>query len=93
MGVTEDGTGKRLRHDLGENFYRENCVTGYPYGFTNEIAGKTGTTQNNSDGWFMGVVPNLITVFGRDVKTVQHTSWAVAPLTGQGATAALPRTT
>ena len=61
MGVTEDGTGIRLRHDLGKNFYRNNIVTGYPYKFTNEIAGKTGTTQNNSDGWFMGAVPNLIT--------------------------------
>jgi penicillin-binding protein 1A len=29
-------------------------ITGYPYKFTNPIAGKTGTTQNQSDGWFMG---------------------------------------
>ena len=28
---------------------------------TNPIAGKTGTTQNQSDGWFMGMVPNLVT--------------------------------
>ena len=28
---------------------------------TVEIAGKTGTTQNNSDGWFMGITPNLAT--------------------------------
>ena len=49
MGVTEDGTGQRLRHNYGEKFYRNKAVTGYPYAFTNEIAGKTGTTQNNSD--------------------------------------------
>jgi penicillin-binding protein 1A len=35
-------------------------ITGYPYKFTNPIAGKTGT-QNQSDGWFMGMVPNLVT--------------------------------
>ena len=91
MGVTEDGTGKRLRHDLGENFYRENCVTGYPYGFTNEIAGKTGTTQNNSDGWFMGVVPNLITgVWAGCEDRAAHFVGGRATYYGQGATAALP---
>ncbi len=31
------------------------------YGFDNEIAGKTGTTQNNTDGWFIGFTPVLIT--------------------------------
>ena len=36
-------------------------MTGYPYAFENAIAGKTGTTQNQSDGWFMGMVPNLVT--------------------------------
>ena len=36
-------------------------ITGHPYKFTNPIAGKTGTTQNQSDGWFMGIVPNLVT--------------------------------
>ena len=36
-------------------------MTGYPYGFKNPIAGKTGTTQNQSDGWFIGMVPNLST--------------------------------
>ncbi|MFL2568416.1 MAG: transglycosylase domain-containing protein, partial [Flavobacteriales bacterium] len=40
------GTGVRLR---------------YKYGFKNEIGGKTGTTQNQSDGWFMGITPNLVT--------------------------------
>jgi penicillin-binding protein 1A len=33
-----------------------------PYGgFKNPIAGKTGTTQNHSDGWFMGITPDLVT--------------------------------
>ena len=40
------GTGQRLR---------------WKYGFTNEIGGKTGTTQNHSDGWFVGIRPNLAT--------------------------------
>ena len=58
-GVTEDGSGARLRTEGGGNGY--NRVTGYPYVLTNPIAGKTGTTQNQSDGWFMGMVPNLVT--------------------------------
>lgn len=33
----------------------------WKYNFTNPIAGKTGTTQNNSDGWFIGMVPQLVT--------------------------------
>jgi penicillin-binding protein 1A len=41
-----------------------NHGTGYAirgtYNFKNQIAGKTGTTQNHSDGWFMGVTPNLV---------------------------------
>ena len=40
------GTGVRLR---------------FKYGFQNEMGGKTGTTQNQSDGWFMGITPNLVT--------------------------------
>ena len=31
-----------------------------PYNFRNQIGGKTGTTQNHSNGWFMGVTPNLV---------------------------------
>lgn len=58
-GVTKEGSGVRLRGRSAR--YRENVATGYPYQFTNPIAGKTGTTQNQSDGWFMGVVPNLVT--------------------------------
>ena len=91
MGVTEDGTGIRLRHDLGKNFYRNNIVTGYPYKFTNEIAGKTGTTQNNSDGWFMGAVPNLITgVWTGCEDRAAHMGGGLGTYYGQGATAALP---
>ena len=56
-GVTISGSGIRLRTTAERPGY----VTGYPYGFNNPIAGKTGTTQNHTDGWFMGVVPNLAT--------------------------------
>ena len=56
-GVTTGGSGIRLRTTSP----RPDYVTGYPYGFDNPIAGKTGTTQNHTDGWFMGVVPNLAT--------------------------------
>jgi penicillin-binding protein 1A len=56
-GVTTGGSGIRLRTTSP----RPDYVTGYPYGFANPIAGKTGTTQNHTDGWFMGVVPNLAT--------------------------------
>jgi len=62
-GVTQSGSGARLRGKGADKYrqdYRE-MATGYPYEFTNPIAGKTGTTQNQSDGWFMGMVPNLVT--------------------------------
>ena len=88
-GVTKFGSGQRLRHSAAKDqlVYKE-IVTGYPYEFTNPIAGKTGTTQNQSDGWFMGMVPNLVTgvwVGGEDrsthFKTITY---------GQGASMALP---
>jgi len=63
-------------------------VNGYPYVFENPIAGKTGTTQNQSDGWFMGMVPNLATgvwVGGED-RAIHFKDIAF----GQGATMALP---
>ena len=88
-GVTQSGSGMRLRHTtLGEVPVYKEIITGYPYGFDNPIAGKTGTTQNQSDGWFMGMVPNLVTgvwVGGEDRST--H----FATITyGQGASMALP---
>jgi penicillin-binding protein 1A len=63
-------------------------VTGYPYTLENDIAGKTGTTQNQSDGWFIGMVPNLATgvwVGGED-RSVRFPTITY----GQGATLALP---
>ena len=88
-GVTQSGSGGRLRHTYAKNnsVYKE-VVTGYPYELTNPIAGKTGTTQNNSDGWFMGMVPNLVTgvwVGGED-KPIHFNRTAY----GQGASMALP---
>ena len=56
-GVTTGGSGIRLR--LSSKY--PDYITGHPYEFRNPIAGKTGTTQNQSDGWFMGIVPNLAT--------------------------------
>jgi penicillin-binding protein 1A len=89
-GVTEAGSGIRLRHvgaDKTNPIFRD-IVTGYPYAFKNPIAGKTGTTQNQSDGWFIGMVPNLATgvwVGGEDRATHFETI-----AYGQGATMALP---
>jgi penicillin-binding protein 1A len=90
-GVTKSGSGKRLRGNskyLRESALYKEVVTGYPYEFENPIAGKTGTTQNNSDGWFMGMVPNLVTgvwVGGED-RSVHFKTTAY----GQGASMALP---
>ncbi|MCT8339407.1 transglycosylase domain-containing protein [Flavobacteriaceae bacterium TK19130] len=87
-GVVASGSGSRLRGTWrGGHMYKE-VITGYPYDFKNPIAGKTGTTQNNSDGWFMGMVPNLVTgvwVGGED-RSVHFNSTSY----GQGATMALP---
>ena len=90
-GVTKFGSGARLRHNIPEderNYVYDNVVTGYPYKFQNAIAGKTGTTQNQSDGWFIGMVPNLVTgvwVGGED-RSVHFKDIAF----GQGATMSLP---
>ncbi len=88
-GVTQAGSGQRLRTTWATNRtdYKR-AVTGYPYGFTNPIAGKTGTTQNQSDGWFMGIVPNLVTGVwvGGDDRATHFPSLRY----GQGATMALP---
>jgi len=46
QGVIKNGTGRNIRKE--------------PYNLMNQIGGKTGTTQNHSNGWFMGVTPNLV---------------------------------
>lgn len=58
------------------------------YGLHHPIAGKTGTTDNNSDGWFIGITPDLVTgvwVGGED-RSARFRSIAL----GQGANMALP---
>ena len=67
------GTGVRLR---------------YKYGFNNPIAGKTGTTQNQSDGWFMGITPDLVT--GVWVGCEDRAAHFRTLELGQGANMALP---
>lgn len=54
----------------------------------NEIGGKTGTTNNASDGWYMGVTPNLVSGVwvGGDERSIHFRSWTM----GQGATTARP---
>ena len=89
QGVTQSGSGSRLRGKWRGNapVYKK-IITGYPYEFENPIAGKTGTTQNNSDGWFMGMVPNLATGVwvGGDDRATHFSTTAY----GQGASMALP---
>ncbi|MFN4122161.1 MAG: penicillin-binding transpeptidase domain-containing protein, partial [Flavobacteriales bacterium] len=72
-GVVEGGTAARLRGR---------------YKLTYPIAGKTGTTQNNSDGWFMGLTPELVTGVwvGCEDRSAHFRSTAL----GQGANTALP---
>ena len=71
--VVDGGTGGRLR---------------YRYGFKGELGGKTGTTNNNSDAWFMGLTPTLVSGVwvGGDDRDIHFDSMAM----GQGATMALP---
>jgi penicillin-binding protein 1A len=71
--VVESGTGARLRGR---------------YGITAPIAGKTGTTQNNSDGWFMAITPDLVSGcwVGAEDRQVRFRSTNL----GQGANMALP---
>lgn len=72
-GVVDGGTGSRLR---------------FRYKLTNQIAGKTGTTQRNADGWFMGLTPDLVAgawVGGED-RSIHFNSM----VEGQGASMALP---
>lgn len=71
--VVEHGTGVRVR---------------YKYGIKAPMGGKTGTTNNNSDGWFMGFTPSLVSgvwVGGED-RAIHFDSMAE----GQGASMALP---
>jgi len=88
-GVVQSGSGSRLKDNwrASQPLYKE-VVTGYPYELTNPIAGKTGTTQNQSDGWFMGMVPNLVTGVwvGAEDRSVHFKTIAY----GQGASMALP---
>ncbi len=72
-GVVQSGTGIRLR---------------LKYGFTNPIAGKTGTTQNQSDGWFMGIMPDITTGVwvGAEDRSIHFRTLGL----GAGANTALP---
>ena len=72
-GVVDRGTGTRLRSR---------------FNLRNEIAGKTGTTQNNADGWFMGLTPDLVAGcwVGGEERSVHFNSTNE----GQGASMALP---
>ena len=71
--VVDHGTARRLR---------------FQYGLNGPIAGKTGTTNNNADGWFIGYVPSLVTAcwVGGEDRDIHFTSTAE----GQGASTALP---
>ncbi|MEE4000037.1 transglycosylase domain-containing protein [Tenacibaculum sp. FZY0031] len=84
-GVTQVGSGARLRSTWTSG---GDAVTGFPYKFTNPIAGKTGTTQNQSDGWFMGIVPNLAT--GVWTGGEDRATHFAGLRYGQGATMSLP---
>ena len=57
------------------------------YGLTNDLAGKTGTTQDNKDGWFAGLLPNLVMIVW--VGNDQQIGFRATYL-GQGANSALP---
>ncbi|MEI6276939.1 MAG: transglycosylase domain-containing protein [Prolixibacteraceae bacterium] len=74
--VVNEGTSARLRRDV-------------EYGnITADVAGKTGTTQNQSDGWFMGITPELVTGVwtGGDLRSIHFEGLSA----GQGASMALP---
>ncbi|WP_028297660.1 transglycosylase domain-containing protein [Olivibacter sitiensis] len=71
--VVTEGSGMRIR---------------FRYGLTNPIGGKTGTSNSNSDSWFIGITPQLVTGVwtGGDERRIRFRSTAF----GQGAHAALP---
>ncbi len=83
-GVINEGTGIRIR---GSNLWRERVTKEYGQ-FTMPIAGKTGTTQNHSDGWFIGTTPKLTAGVwtGADLRSIHFRSIGA----GQGANMALP---
>ena len=58
------------------------------YGLQNDLAGKTGTTQNNKDGWFVGISPKLVMAawVGNDDHRIGFSNTGI----GQGANSALP---
>ena len=88
-GVTQSGSGARLRRTwMPKTGVYPEIITGYPYEFKNPIAGKTGTTQKQSDGWFMGMVPNLVT--GVWVGAEDRAAHFKSITYGQGAAMALP---
>ena len=72
-GVVTSGTGMRL---------------GFRYGIRSEVAAKTGTTDNQSDGWFMGLTPNLVS--GVWVGGEERGIHFRGLMFGQGASTALP---
>lgn len=84
QGVINEGTGIRLR---GSNLWRERVTQEYGK-FTMPIAGKTGTTQNHSDGWFIGITPKLTAGVwtGADLRSIHFRTIS----SGQGANMALP---
>jgi len=73
QATVDEGTASRLR---------------YSYGLKNDIAGKTGTTQDNKDGWFVGITPELVCVtwVGSDDHRIGFRNTGI----GQGANSALP---
>ncbi|MDE6085237.1 MAG: transglycosylase domain-containing protein, partial [Muribaculaceae bacterium] len=74
LNVVDGGTGNRLRRA--------------PYNLTAQMGGKTGTTNSNSDGWFMGFTPELVSGVwvGGEERYIHFNSMA----NGQGASMALP---
>ena len=84
QGVIDEGTGIRLRFS---NLSRERVTQEYG-NFKMPIAGKTGTTQNHSDGWFIGITPKLTAGVwtGADLRSIHFRTIS----SGQGANMALP---
>lgn len=71
-----------------EDFYGTGAALKPQYGLSGEIGGKTGTTQNSSDGWFMGVTSSL--VVGTWVGCAEREMRFAHDRLGQGAAMAMP---